>query len=95
MRVLEGMAEMKDYRLNYWKDESLADWLARYKEEHGRYPEKPIYCDYRSEEKFQKEIVLYPSDTTDEWAVEDYDVQKHGKITEDAYHIFVPYKGRN
>lgn len=85
---------MKDDNIRYWKDESLADWIKRYREEHGRNPEKPIYCDYRSIEEFQREIILIPSQNTEEWMVEDYEAEKHGEIDE-RYHKFIPYRGRN
>lgn len=86
---------MKDEKIVYWKDETLAEWLKEYKEKHGRYPEKPIYCDYRSVEHFAKEIIMYASEETDEWTVVEYDEVLHGKITEDRYHKFVPYRGNN
>lgn len=84
----------KGQKIVYRKDESLSDWLEKYKEEHGTLPTKPIYCDYRSVEGFEKEILLMADGTSGNWAVVDYNAEEHGPL-DDRYHKFIPYSGRN
>ena len=78
----------------YKKDESLAGWVARYTEEHGHPPKKPIYCDYRTVDEFKREIVIMADGTLGDWMVVDYDYELHGEIDE-RYHKFIPHSGNN
>lgn len=86
--------DRKKDEVTWVKDESLADWIARYTEENGHPPKKPIYCDYRTVPNFKREIIIHADGTMGDWLVEDYSVSEHGEI-DDRYHKFVPYSGRN
>ncbi len=72
------------------RDKTIEQWIMTYVQKNGELPTKPLYLDYRCLPSVRKELVMTFDEDERVWS-DPYDKEKHGDITEENFHIFIPY----